>query len=176
MELLVLLQTWEKAVIGIAAVIFVFYLLILVFALTACKRFNKLLNSYETSVKMATVETVTLIRQLASIIDYKLDENVSDRLDEIESLAGQNIVKGNYKETNTIYLGLYNHSKTLNLSEETIKKVEINLELQKEVDKLYQQALFYHNSDLAGYNYWVRFLLTRPFTKLCKYNVKESIY
>lgn len=176
MELLVLLQTWEKAVIGIAAVIFVFYLLILVFALTACKRFNKLLKSYETSVKMATVETVTLIRQLASIIGYKLDENVSDRLDEIESLAGQNIVKGNYKETNTIYLNLYNYSKTLNLSEETIKKVEINLELQKEVDKLYQQALFYHNSDLAGYNYWVRFLLTRPFTKLCKYNVKESIY
>lgn len=176
MELLVLLQTREKAVIGVAAVIFIFYILILIFALTSCKRFNKLLKSYETAIKMSTVETVTLIRELASIIDHKLDEETIDRLDEIEALAGQNIVKGNYKETYSIYLSLYNYAKTQNLSEETLEKVEINLELEKEIDKLYQQALLYHNNDVAGYNYWVRFLLTRPFTKLCKYNVKENIF
>lgn len=174
--LLFLLQTWEKALIAIALLIFVFYVILIYFAISSCYKFQKLLKSYETSMKMSIIETITLIRQLAEIIDFKFDEETKDKIDQIESFAGQDIVKGHYKEVYLIYMELVKHAELTIQDKNILEKIENNKLLHKEIDNLYQKALFYHGQDLGAYNYWVKFILTRPFTKALKFNKKESVY
>jgi hypothetical protein len=171
-----LLQSWEKAIIAIALLLAIVYFLLVYYSLKSLFAFKKYLNSYEISIKMATVETITLIKDLEKTANYQLDENDSDLVEEIENLTGQNIIKGHYKKVFAIYLDLYNIVKGNQTDERILEQIENNFKLQKEIDKLYQQALFYHSNDLIGYNYWVKFTLTRPFTFLFKFKKRDSIY
>lgn len=168
--------TWQKALVGLAALIFTFLVLIVYYALRSLFVFKKTLNSYETSIKMTTVGTITLIRDLAKLVNYQFDEETVDKLDDIEYLAGQNTIKGFYKEVYSIYLNLYNHCKGIVTDPNLLYQIENNFKLQKEIDRLYQKALFYHATDLIGYNYWVKFWLTRPFTKMFGFKTRESVY
>ena len=174
--LLFLLQSWEKAVIAIAILVFVLYVLLVYYSLSSCFKFKNMLRSYEISMKMSIIETITSIKELAALINFQFDEETIKKIDEIETLAGQDIVTGYYKEVNTIYMDLLNYAKHSTKDSELLEKVKYNSLRQNEINNLYQKALFYHSQDLIGYNYWVKFVLTRPFTKAFKFNKKESVY
>ena len=171
-----LLESWEKAVIAIAILFVVVYFCLVYYSLKSLFYFKKRLKSYEVSIKMAVVETITLIRELAKSCDYQLDEETSDKLEKIEVSAANNEVKGCYKEVLVIYSTLFNKLKGQNNDENRLLEINNNLLLQKEIDKLYQKALFYHNADLTGYNYWVKFIPTKPFTLMFKFKKRDSIY
>jgi hypothetical protein len=177
MELITfLLLTWEKALIGLGVLFVIVYILLIYYALKSLFVFKKQLNSYETSVKMATIETITLIRDLEKLSGDQIDEKNSDLLEEIEGLVVQNIVKGNYKKVLAVHTDFVNKLKSMITDQSLLEKVENNVNLQKEIDKLYQKALSYHSADLSGYNYWAHFILTRPFTLMFKFKKRDSIY
>ena len=171
-----LLQDYEKALIGIALLFFVIYVFLVIHSIVALKSFKNTLNSYEASIKMCIVETITLIRELSKISDIKINDDVNEKLDKIESFAAQDIIKGYYKQVFMIFSELYNSTKGNIQDSERLREIENNFLQQKELDKLYQNALFCHNADLIGYNYWVKNILVKPFTLLFKFKKRESIY
>jgi hypothetical protein len=113
---------------------------------------------------------------MCKIVSQTLTLEEQDLIDDIENKIAINKIFGAYKKVSSMFVNRLNIINSQELTEEQSTKIAKIQFFQKEIDGLYQKALFSYNSNLLGYNYWVKFILTRVFTKLLKLNKKDELY
>lgn len=174
--LFILLGTVEHIILVAIAILLVAYGIIVYYAISSCFKFNRKLNGSTKTIKMAVAEKILLTKTLSEKSGIELSVEEKEKLDDLADEVSSDNIIGKYAEVDKIYSKLRNLCRTSTFSDDIRKKLDINYSLNEENSYLYHSTIDEYNSDLLGYNYWCKLLITRPFTLMFRFKKKETIY
>lgn len=175
-SLIFLLGTLEKLILTFVVAILIIYFLFVYFAVTSCFKFRKRLLNSRNTLKLLLTEKLTLVNSLYQVaLDNNLKYSLDVILSGVEEKIKNNKLKGLYSKIDQAYYEIYRLLKN-GLSDEDKQNLIIdNYKLNEENDYIYRQTIDSYNTDLLGYNYRCKLIITRPFTLLFKFKPMEQL-
>lgn len=170
-----LLAGWQQAIIVIVVALVVIYLLLIYFAISSLSYFNKKLKNSRNALKIIIAELFYLIEELQDLLnELKISYN-TNTLKELKHELEDDHLDGLYSKTSKLYNELFIKLNNEVFDENNKKILNDSYKKYEENNYLYMQITDTYNNDILGYNYWCRFILTRPFTSLLKYKKLERL-
>lgn len=171
----ILLETWQNAIIVCAVALVVIYLILIYFAVTSLGYFKNKLKSSKNALKLCIAEEIYLVEEL-----YELAGNMNLKTNALELKAlknklDENQIQGLHTKVFQVYNEFFTNIKSNIFDEKTKQFLNKSYMKLEENRFIYMQITDTYNSDILGYNYWCKFILTRPFIKLLKYKKEDRL-
>lgn len=167
---------WIEAIALVLTIVVLCYASFMFFRMRTIIYFSKEIKSNILSLKLIMAERITLTQKLAKILqENEIQSEIIEQINVDYANLKDTSISELYKKLDKAFRQMY---RSAILSERLAKceSFQIIKTYSDENAAMYRKVVEEYNSNVGGYNYWVKFIIGRRLVKAMKFTKKQSIY